>query len=113
MKKTVRERGKAPMHLTLSPVMKRLAVVLDGGSRKPGRGPFNFRRQRVLRSDMIDGTMRHLTDAEAGLDRDRHSGEDPLLHAMARLFVLLDAKHHGMLVETRVTARPKKRKAVR
>lgn len=110
MRRIVRERGKAPMQLVLSPVMERLARVLEGGNRKPGRGPFNWRQNRILRSDMIGAAMRHLTDAEAGQDRDPHSGEDPLLHAMARIFILLDAKHHGMAIETRICGKQTKGK---
>jgi hypothetical protein len=109
--KTIREHGKVPMEeLVLSPVLKRLARVLEHGNRKPGRGAFNWRRNRVLRSNMIAGNLRHIIDAECGADVDQESGEDPLVHAMARLFILLDAKEHGMLVDDRVTGRHSKKR---
>jgi hypothetical protein len=108
--RTIHERGKVPMELVLSPVLKRLARVLAHGNVKPGRGAFNWRGNRVLRSNMIAGCLRHITDAESGIDMDRESGEDPLVHALARLLILLDAKEHGMLVDDRVIGRRAKKR---
>ena len=96
------ETDKAPLWLLQIPALKQVARAMEQGNRQADRGPFNWRRQHVLRSDMVSGAHRHLLDAENGLDADADSGQDPIAHAIARLLILLDAKEHGTLVDTRV-----------
>jgi len=97
--RTIAERGKDPLDLVLMRCLAEVAIVLEHGNARPGRGPFNWRRARVLESNMIAGALRHLLRRASGEKRDRHSGKRHLAHVVARCLIAMDAEDHGNLIE--------------
>lgn len=64
-------------------------------------GPFNWRAQPVTASTYIDAAMRHLMSWWDGETVDPESGESHLAHAVAGLFVIMDAIATGNATDDR------------
>lgn len=109
MKKTLREVGKVRLELIPAAAMREEAKALDHGNRKNGRKPFNWRKSRVSARDQVGGSLRHIGLFMEGVDYDAASLAHHLGHARARLGIILDALHHGKLIDDRVIGKRAKR----
>jgi hypothetical protein len=102
MKRIVGEKGKVRLELVPGAALRETAKALDHGNKKPGRGPYNWRKRGVKASDQIGGALRHIEEFKEGYDIDPVSAAHVLGHAMARLSIVLDAIACGSLVDDRV-----------
>jgi hypothetical protein len=109
-RKIVRERGKVRLDLVPGPALDEEARALDHGNRKPGRGEYNWRQNRVSSADQISAALRHIKRWQDGQERDPGSGAHELGHARARLGIIIDAIAAGTLVDDRVVAKKRRGK---
>jgi hypothetical protein len=110
--KIIRESGKIRLDLIPAAALCEEAKALDAGNRKNGRTPFNWRTARVSARDQAGGALRHLAAWLEGEDLDPDSLAHHLGAARARCGIILDALHHGTLIDDRVIGRrpPRKRR---
>ena len=76
-----------------------MASAMDDGAKKYGQ--VNWRGHPVLASVYYDAALRHLTAWFDGEDKAADSGIDHRAHAMACMAVIIDASHHGCLIDDR------------
>lgn len=90
---------KTPLHL-LPPEAKRAAAMAHKlGAEK--YGPYNWRHNKVEVMTYLGAMQRHIDEVLAGIDLDEESGEHHLAHVIAGCNIVLDARHHGTLIDNR------------
>ena len=101
-RRIVTETGKVPLQLVMMGCLDEVALALEEGNKKPGRGPFNWQYQAVQEADMISGALRHIKKHSTGeIYDDPQCRRRHLAHAVARLLIAMDAADHGNLVPMR------------
>lgn len=92
---------KCPMHL-LPPVALEEAAWAHGlGAGK--YGAFNWRQKKISASQYVGAALRHLMKWNDREDNDHESGRCHLAHVVATMNIVMDAKHHGCLIDDRPT----------
>lgn len=90
---------KTPLHL-LPPEPKRAAAMVHKlGADK--YGPWNWRTNKVELMTYLSAMMRHIDEVLSGTDIDPESTEHHLAHVIAGCNIVLDARHHGTLIDNR------------
>lgn len=99
---------KAPMELLPPVALIETAWVHGLGAVKYRR--YNWRDTKVNASTYVSAIMRHLMAYQSREDKDPESGRSHLAHIAAGCNILMDAAHHGTLIDDRPpcpTASPK------
>ncbi len=111
MKRTrvIREQGKVRFDLLPLEALAEVAIALDSGNQKPGRGPFNWLDRDIFSGDMIAGCFSHVKKYQQGEIADPESGAHPLAHAAARLLILISAEFHGRAIDERPGAKRRRK----
>jgi hypothetical protein len=95
---------KAPLRLVPGASIVECSIIMQLGAQK--YGAYNWRTNAVRRTVYIEAAMRHLLAALDGEGCDPQSGRPHEAHAMACMAILLDAMHHGNLIDDRPPAGP-------
>lgn len=92
-------KTKSPMELLPAHALIETAWVHGLGAAKYGR--YNWRTNQVNASTYVSAIMRHLMAWHSGEDIDPESGRCHLAHIAAGCNILMDAQHHGQLIDDR------------
>lgn len=90
---------KVPLRLLFSPALLWLARVMGLGAKK--YAPWNWRTKAVRHTVYLEAAMRHILLAADGEDADEESGYPHEAHAMACMFICLDSRAVGNLIDDR------------
>ena len=88
---------KTPLWIVPPVAKAAIARVLALGASKYGLR--NWRKTKITRSTYISAMHRHLDAWQEGELLDPESGESHLAHVAANCAILMDAQHHGTLIE--------------
>lgn len=94
-----RNEKRVPLHL-IPPIAEiAMARVMELGATK--YGAWNWRDTPIGMSEYIGAIKRHTNAIAQCDDIDSESGQSHLAHIMATCAILLDANHHGTLIDDR------------